>query len=119
MAFTLTFIELFFLSLYLILPLLISLSALIILLGYSASIIEKWSTFDGLYWALITATTVGYGDIKPVKKITKILSIVIALTGMILTGIIIAVALNTASISLDKHIDPKMIESIKDRLNTH
>lgn len=119
MAFTLTFIELFLLSLYLVMPLLIFLLTLIGLLGGCASYCEKWNVFDGLYWALITATTVGYGDIRPIQKLTKIISILMALTGMVLTGIIIAVALNSASVALEKHIEPEVIEKIKVRLNSH
>jgi voltage-gated potassium channel len=47
---------------------------------------------------MITASTVGYGDIKPVRKSSKVLAIVIAFMGMVLTGIIIAVALESTYI---------------------
>ena len=114
MSFTLTFIEFFFWSLYLMLPLLIFLSLIVISLGQLVGYIENWNRFDSLYWSLITATTVGYGDFRPMKKASKLLSTIIAIVGMILTGIIIAVALNTASITLERHGNQKVMERLED-----
>ncbi len=52
------------------------------------------NAFSGLWWAIATLTTVGYGDIYPVTAIGKILSAVIAILGIGLvavpTGIISA-----------------------------
>ena len=71
MEFTITFIELFFWIIYLIAPLLGFLVLLIIALGQIVSSIEKWDKFDGLYWSFITVTTVGYDDIRPLRKYPK------------------------------------------------
>ena len=117
MEFTLTFIRLFFWSIYLIAPLLVFLSFVIIVLGQIVCHIEKWNKFDGLYWSFITATTVGYGDIRPLKIVSKVLSVVIALVGIMLTGIILAVALNTTTIAFEKHADKSAIEKIKEKFN--
>ena len=67
-----------------------------------------------IYWTIVTITTVGYGDIRPIKKRSKILSIVIAFIGLVLTGIIIAVAFKTATIALERHGNEQIIERIKD-----
>lgn len=52
------------------------------------------NAFSGLWWAVATLTTVGYGDIYPVTAAGKILSAIIALLGIGLvavpTGIISA-----------------------------
>jgi voltage-gated potassium channel len=114
MEFMVTFFKLFFLSLILVAPLLLSLGLLIVVLGQIVAKIEKWSKFNGLYWSMITATTVGYGDIRPVKKTSKVLAIVMALIGLVLTGIMIAVALKTATIALERHANEQIIEIIKD-----
>ncbi len=116
MEFTITFVKLFYWSIYLVAPLLVFLSSLIIVLGQVVCRVEKWKKFDGLYWSFITATTVGYGDIRPLTKVSKALSVFIALVGVVFTGIIIAVALNTSSIALEKHIDEQVIERIKKEL---
>jgi len=114
MEFTLTFIKLFLWVVYLVSPLLLFLCFIVVMLGQVVGRIEKWSYFNALYWSFITATTVGYGDIRPLKKISKILSVIIALVGLMFTGILIAVTLNTTSIALEKHVDQRMIEKIKE-----
>jgi hypothetical protein len=43
---------------------------------------------------ILTATTVGYGDLRPVKRNSKIVAIVAAFFGLTLTGIVIAVAVH-------------------------
>ena len=113
MEFTVTFLKLFGWVLHLASPLLFLLCAIIIILGQIVTYIEKWNKFDGLYWSFITATTVGYGDIRPLKKRSKILSIFIALTGMIFTGLIIATAVKVTAISIEKFIEPETIEKFQ------
>ena len=97
---TLTFLKQFGIGLYLTFPLLLSLAALIMLLGQAVGKTEGWSRFDSLYWSFITATTVGYGDIRPATHGSRILAILIAFLGLVLSGIIIAVAVNAATLAL-------------------
>lgn len=114
MEFIITFIELFYWSIILVAPLLICLGLLVVILGQIVAVIEKWDKFNGLYWSLITATTVGYGDIKPTKKRSKSLAIVIAFVGLVFTGIMIAVALKAATVSLERHANEQIIEKLKE-----
>nr|ACZ28613.1 ion transport K+ channel [uncultured organism] len=116
MDFTITFVKLFFWTVYLIAPLLFFLGLVIIVLGQIVCRVEKWEKFDGLYWSFITATTVGYGDIRPMKKASKTLSVLIALVGMMFTGIIIAITLNTAMVAFEKHVDERVIEKNERRI---
>ena len=39
----------------------------------------------------------GYGDIRPMGRLSKALSVLIALIGMIFTGIIVALAVNAVT----------------------
>ena len=73
------------------------------LLGLVVGKKEGWSRFDSVYWSFITATTVGYGDIRPVKRASRIIAIVVALLGLTLTGILIAVAVHAATLALAAH----------------
>lgn len=54
--------------------------------------------FDALYWATISITTIGYGDISPVTGIGRMITMISALVGMAVialpTGIITAAYMN-------------------------
>jgi hypothetical protein len=65
---TVAFLKPFALGFWETLPLLFSLSLGIALLGCAVSRKEGWSRFGSLYWSFITATTVGYGDLRPVNR---------------------------------------------------
>lgn len=94
MEFTLDFLHMFGTGLFYIAPLLISMLLVIVVLGHFLGRLEGWSRLDSMYYAFITATTVGYGDFHPRKKLSKILAIVIAFVGIIFTGIVVAIALH-------------------------
>ena len=102
-------------SLYLVGPLLVFFALLILVLGQVVGRLEKWAPFDALYWSLITATTVGYGDIRPRRGWSRMLAIAIALNGLILTGIIIAVAINTVTYTIEHLIDPAVIQRMQEK----
>jgi len=97
---TITFLKQLGIGLWLTFPLLLSLAAVITLLGQTVGRTEGWSRFDSFYWSFITTTTVGYGDIRPVKRRSRILAILIAFLGLVLTGIVIAVAVRAGSLAL-------------------
>ncbi len=100
MDFTLDFIQLFMYGIALTAPLLLFFALLIVVLGQIVGRRENWSRFDALYWSFITATTVGYGDFRPTHRYTRTLSILIALLGIMFTGIIVAITINTATLAL-------------------
>lgn len=97
MEFTLEFVRVFSIDLLYAGPLLVSLLLLISLIGFIIGRIEGWSLSDSLYHAFINATTVGYGDFRPVKKHAKFLAIMLAFVGLVFTGMIVAVALHAAN----------------------
>jgi voltage-gated potassium channel len=97
MKFTFDFIHIFALGLYYAAPLLATLALIIAVLGHFLGRLEGWSKFDALYQAFVTATTVGYGDLHPRKKGSKLLAIAIAFVGIIFSGIMVAIALHAAA----------------------
>lgn len=97
---TITFLKEFGAGLWLTFPLLFSLAAVIIVLGQLIGKQEGWSHIDSFYWSFITATTVGYGDLRPTKNPSRIIAILIAFLGLLLSGIIIAIAVRAGTVAL-------------------
>ena len=100
---TITFLKEFAFGLWLSFPLFLSLAAAIVGLGLLVGKKEGWSRFDSFYWSFVTATTVGYGDFRPVRRLSRVIAIAIALLGLTMTGILIAVAVHAGSVALATH----------------
>jgi voltage-gated potassium channel len=100
---TMTFLKEFGLGLRITAPVLLTLAAVITILGQLVGRKEGWPPFDSFYWSFVTATTVGYGDFRPVGRGSRIIAILIALLGLTLTGILIAIAVHAGSFALQAH----------------
>ena len=96
MEFTFFFLRIFFLDLVYAGPLLVFLAGFVAAVGYVVGRIEGWATSDALYYAFVTATTVGYGDFRPTKKSSKALAVALAFVGLVFTGMVVAIALHSA-----------------------
>jgi voltage-gated potassium channel Kch len=105
MEFTLFFLRLFLNDILYAGPILGFLLLVIALVGYVIGRLEGWSAFDSLYHAFINATTVGYGDFRPSRKGSKILAILLALVGLIFTGMVVAIALHAANFAFAQAYD--------------
>lgn len=116
MEFTITFIELFLSLVYYLLPLLAFLILLIAAAGLVVGRLEKLSILDSIYYGLITATTVGYGDIRPKQKVSKLIAIGIAIVGLVTTGIIVTVGVLATQETVDRHYDR---EEIREKIETN
>ena len=113
MDFTFDFIQMFSIALLYVAPLLISLMLIIVILGHIVGKLEGWSKPDSLYYSFITATTVGYGDFRPSKKMAKFLAVIIAFIGLVFTGILVAVAIHSATHAFKTtHNATKILEQV-------
>ncbi len=97
MEFTLNFLDLFGQAILMLLPFLGFFSLIVVTLGQVVGRIEGWSAFNAFYWSFITAFTVGYGDIRPVRKMSKVLTIIIAMVGIMFTGVVVAITVTAAT----------------------
>jgi hypothetical protein len=100
---TITFLKELGVGIWITLPLLLTIALAITLLGQIAGRTEGWRRFDSFYWAFITATTVGYGDIRPTKVSSRLIAIFIGIMGLTFTGILIAIAVHAGTVALAAH----------------
>lgn len=98
MEFSLDFIQVFFIIFAEFIPLFLTFFVPILILGQIVGKLEGWTRFDSFYWSIITATTVGYGDFRPHKRASKILSLFIVFIGIVITGLMVAMAVQTGSL---------------------
>lgn len=94
------FVRIFFQSLAVLSPILLALIGLIFGLGVVQARLMELSFGDGIYFAWVTAFTVGYGDLVPLGWLSRVCAMATALTGMIFTGIWVAIAVNALKLTL-------------------
>ena len=71
------------------------LNSFIVLVGSSIlSVVEEKSFSDSLWWALVTVTTVGYGDIVPESIFGKWLAVLLMLVGIGTIGMLTSALTN-------------------------
>jgi hypothetical protein len=71
-----------------------------LLIGY----MEGWRVVDALYFTFVTGLTVGYGDLTPRHDASRCLAVVIGFAGIVLTGLVAAVAVRALNAAAgDRH----------------
>jgi len=110
--FALSFLQLFWLILKIASPIILLLVMAIVVLGQIAGRFEKWDAMPTLYWSFITATTVGYGDIRPASRMGRFLAVIIAFNGLILFGVIASLAVIATTEAARLHADLSDLQAI-------
>ena len=86
------FFRALFHNLQIIWPILSGIFVVIVGLGVLIAYIEEWRVSDALYFTFVTGLTIGYGDLTPKHGASRFLSVVIGVSGIIVTGLVAAVA---------------------------
>jgi voltage-gated potassium channel len=73
-----------------ILRIFIILAVILLIFSYLFSHYEKISFFKAFYWAVTTATTVGYGDITPTNDIGRVIAMGLMIVGIGVLGLFLA-----------------------------
>jgi voltage-gated potassium channel len=68
--------------------------------------------FDAFYWALVTISTVGYGDISPVTTEGKAVSMIIIVSGIAMISFVTSVIVSAFSEKLDELKENRIIEDL-------
>ena len=82
----------FFYALWKIKVILFGLVVMLIAYAMAIAYLEKIPFADALYFTFITGLTIGYGDIVPVTHLGRVVAVLTGLQGVLITGLIIAVA---------------------------
>ena len=75
-------------------PVLSGLIALKLSLGAAVGLIERWGVGKGIYFAVVTGLTIGYGDLVPTGALTRILAVTIGVCGIVITALVAALAVD-------------------------
>jgi hypothetical protein len=70
-------------------------------LGGAIALTEGWSLGQGVYFAFVTGLTIGYGDFVPHHPLTRVLAVVIGFLGVILIGLVSALAVRAFQVAGD------------------
>jgi Na+-transporting NADH:ubiquinone oxidoreductase subunit NqrD len=73
-------------------PILSVLLGLIVALGVIVGLIERWSLHESIYFAFVSGLTIGYGDLAPRSLLTRVLSVLIGVCGVLVTALVAAIA---------------------------
>jgi len=82
----------FFHALWKIQGIIYGLIAWLIVNAAAIAYFEKMPFADALYFTFVTGLTIGYGDIAPVTLAGRVVAILTGLLGILITGLIVAVA---------------------------
>jgi hypothetical protein len=88
-------------------PILSGLLTLMIALGVVIGRLEDWPLFDGVYFAFVSGLTIGYGDIVPTRLLSRVLAIGIGLFGVLLMGLVVAVAVRALERTSKRHLEDR------------
>ena len=99
-----TFQRLFLYYCFILRGLLVAQTLMVILLGLAFAKCENLPIGQGVYFSMITSTTVGFGDIAPKTGLGQCIAVLIAYFGVILFGLMVAVATRAFTVTIDEHM---------------
>ena len=68
--------------------------------------------FDAIYWALVTISTVGYGDIAPVTTQGRVISGIIIVSGIAMISFVTSVIVSAFSVKLEELKENRLIHDL-------
>jgi hypothetical protein len=100
------FVKELFTGLRVVWPILSGLVLVIAVLGLVIGLIERWSVLESIYFAFVSGLTIGYGDLAPKTGVTRVLAILIGVCGILLTGLVAAIAVKALNTGLKEQDEP-------------
>jgi voltage-gated potassium channel Kch len=102
-------------GLHVVWPILSLLLGVIAGLGAAVAVLEGWPLANGIYFAFVTSLTIGYGDIVPQRGLSRALAMIIGMTGVLVIGLVTAVAVRALEHSREeRQVDDASISKHND-----
>lgn len=83
-------------------PILSGLASFQLALGLAIGFLERWPVRDSTYFVFVTGMTIGYGDLVPLRFVSRMLALVIGFVGIIMTGLIAAIGVRALQVATDQ-----------------
>lgn len=74
---------------------------IIFLSGILIARFDDMSLEEAIYFAFITAFTVGFGDITPKSRGARLVTVFLSFVGLLLVGLLVAVAVHALGLALE------------------
>jgi len=84
---------------------------------YSIWLEPEWTIIDSMYFAIVTFTTVGYGDLSPSTDTARLVTIAFALLGIVILGIFLGIVGHTLGEMQSRAVQEFEVESTNAVLN--
>ena len=82
--------------------------------------VEKWSLFESFYMTLMTLTTVGYGEIRPLSVPGRVVASALMITGVVAMFVMIGVLVDTVvKLEIGDYFGRRRRQRMLDTLNNH
>ncbi len=95
------FLGAFWRELLIIWPILSGLLATQLMLGMFVGFLEGWPVGASTYFTFVTGLTIGYGDLVPLRPITRLATVIIGFIGILLTGLVAAIGVRALQITTE------------------
>lgn len=84
---------------------LLALLTSIVLCGVLLSLVEPLNLAEGIYLSLITATTIGYGDLSPESWPGRALAVYAGVNGLVLTGVVVSIVVKSLEVTFARDLE--------------
>ena len=91
-------------TVYFLRGIIFSLLGLLLACAIIVSIAQHRPLREGVYFILVTALTIGYGDITPQTPLGKVVSVAAGIIGILCSGIIVAISVRALEASFRSKI---------------
>ena len=102
MSMLVSFTNHFFRAIWHVRAIILALLAFVVVGAAAVTLVEKMPFADALYFAFVTALTIGYGDIVMHTPLGRLISLLIGLVGILFSGLIVAVLVHAVRESIEK-----------------